>query len=205
MDDLNPGAMLATGLPGGLALVAASYAQVDWVRDCLMVVGGLLACFAVVILVFWMRDQWIWQQERIANLRDRIYSLAHEARYLTVEQMKFVTDTRGRLGTDRSLSGETYLHGTDDVPLWWVAEFLSHCGNYRLYAIRNYYEGTDERRWAVQTTAVLVNGGYADGALGNHSATWAQGINPQVIADELGLKLLSTPPLSEDMPPEGVE
>ena len=200
MDDLSPGAILSTGIPGSLALVAANYARVDWVRDCLLCIGIVLACYAVAILLMWLRETWISQQERVSNMRDRIYALAHEARYLTPEQIKFIVDTR-HIGTDRDLAGEVFLHGTD-VPLWFVEDFLGRCYTYRLYAVRNYSEGTDEREWARQITAVLVGGGYAMEAAGNQSAAWAEGISPQVIADKLGLNRL---PHSTDTPPEGGE
>jgi hypothetical protein len=152
----------------------------------------VLVLFAVVILFFWMRDQWIDQNRRIAESKDRIYQLAEQARFLNDNQIAFV-QAAAHIGVDLSVEGEQYLRGTDS-PLWFVNEFLSRSYNRCACPVRTWNDGSDKRTWANQITSVLVAAGFATMARGNESALWAAGVSPESIAKKLGITLKDNPP-----------
>jgi hypothetical protein len=182
---------LWTGIPATVALVLTKYLT-GWARDILLFIGVLLACFAVVIFLFWCRDTWIDQQRRIAESKDRLYQLAEQARYLNDNQLKFVY-AAAHIGVDLTLEGESYLRGTN-APLWFVSEFLSKSFSRTTYPVRNYSEGTDERGWSQEITRALIEAGYALPAHGNEAALWSEGISKEIVAKKLGLTLKTNPP-----------
>jgi hypothetical protein len=186
MDELRPGSMLATGIPGGLALAGVPYVT-GWLQDCLLVIGVVLCCFAVVILFFWARDQWISQTRFLLDGRDRLLKHMQQAQQLTSEQLNFV-ERSTHIGIDVTLQGESYLRGTD-APLWFVDKFLGLSSLYSLARVRQWSEGSKQHEWADQITARLVEAGFALDATGNQPASWAPGITPDLIAKKLGRTL----------------
>ena len=182
---------LWTGIPGTVAIVLTKYLT-GWVRDVLLFVGVILACFAVVIFLFWIRDTLITQNRRIAESKDRLFQLAEQARFLSPDQLLFV-EHASHIGIDVDLKAEAYLRGTD-APLEFVNEVLSRSYNRAVLPIRSYSEGTQERMWITQITNVFVKSGYATESLGNHSALWCPGVTPELIARKLGLTLESRIP-----------
>jgi hypothetical protein len=191
-------ATLWAGIPGTIALVLTKYLT-GWARDMLLFLGVVLALFAVVIFLFWMRDQWIEGNRRIAESKDRIYQLAEQARFLSPEQIAFV-QAAAHIGTDLTVEGEQYLRGTD-APLWFVGEFLGRSYNRCACPVRTWNDGSDKRTWANQITSVLVGAGFATMARGNESALWAPGVSPESIAKKLGITLKAAPPCSRGMAP----
>ena len=112
MDELKPGAFLASGIPGVCLLVSAQYVKTEWVRGILLACGVLLACFAASIFLLWVRETWIEQNRKIANSQDRIFTLTEEAKFLSPEQIQFV-QAASHIGIDYDLSGEQFMRKTD--------------------------------------------------------------------------------------------
>jgi hypothetical protein len=179
------------GTFGAPATVGSLYIRIEWISYSLLVIGVVQLVTAFVVLMVWMRDQLIRQAQAKIDSQDRTLLLAREARQMNDRQIEFVARARS-FGRDLGLDGGTYLHGTD-APLWFVQEFLSYSHNRLLCPVRKWSEGTDERNWAQQITAVLIEFGFATVSSGPYASRWESGFTPDVIMEKLGLQPLPHP------------
>jgi hypothetical protein len=210
--DIRLSSALPPGIVGGILLVAAYYVPQQWLSGVALGVGAVTLSVSAATVWAWVATVRADLYRDRLDAEDRALLMAHAARGMTAQQIDYAVGAR-HIAIDVELAAgmgvERYLRGTD-IPLWFARYFLRRSYNYTACPVRTWTDGTQERRWAQQLTAMLINGGYLlPYGGGNQAARWADGVTPDLILaalaadnDEIDPQPLPHP---AETPPEGAE
>jgi len=179
--DYHFGHAAAYGVPGAaLTIGGLQVHSPAWIGYILMGCGVVLMaiCIAIIGLCVYADAVSTYRHQREAAgvttesvLLEQRARLCDRVRGLTDEQVKIVIEN-GILGVSfRLFDDEPLVHPTS-VPYWFLYEFIGKSDEMFLCQIRNYSEGTNQRKWAQELTRLFVSRGEATLAHGNEQARW---------------------------------
>lgn len=168
----------AAGLAAACLLWAETGGGVVWVTLAVWMLGLAMAVAAAVGMVDWVAGlaiRRLVELRRALTVTERVVLLERISR-MDAEQLEFARQYAPRVEMASGDAGPALFLRVigDTIPMNFVEAFLDESDEQFLKPVRDFSEGSIERRWAEAFTAWCVWMGYAAEAGGNRPARWIE-------------------------------